>query len=179
MNIFNQFNLNYTNGACYSELFNWSSISSHYHRCWISRKLLIELFPLKLQWMLLFFFLNKKKMKIFQIIQRHFAILGISPSSNRSSQTYSFNGRILFGFLLYVYLIPSQFLYIFRVANGFIDYVDCICSTSASILMLVGFAAMVFQKQTLFECIDKMEKQVNTSKMFSCFKFYIRNLITT
>lgn len=102
-------------------------------------------------------------MKIFRTVRKQYAILGIR-SSNQSIRNYSFNKRILFGFLLFAYLILSHFVYFFHVANGFMDCMECICSLSASIIMFVCLAAIVFRKNTLFECIHNMEKLIDTSE---------------
>lgn len=104
------------------------------------------------------------KMKIFKIIQRHYAILGIFPSSNQSPKTWSFNKRVLIGFSLFGCLIISKFLYIFRGDTGFIEYMDGICTTLLSILSFLCFAIIVFRRATLFEGIDNIEKLIETSK---------------
>lgn len=100
-------------------------------------------------------------MKIFEMIQRNYVTLGVSPL-NQWTEKYLFNGRILFGVLLFGYLILSQVAYIFRVASEFTEYVECISTTSASFIILVSFAAIVHRKTTLFECIANMEKLINT-----------------
>lgn len=107
-------------------------------------------------------------MKIFQTVRKQYAIVGIS-SSPRLAKYNSFSNKISFVnfcFLLYGCLITSQFVYIFGVANGFMDYIVCVSSTSSSIILLVCFAAIVFRKTILFDCMDNMEQLINTSKRF-------------
>lgn len=103
-------------------------------------------------------------MKIFTLIQTHYATLGIDRPSNQSTQTNPINNRILFGFSLFGCLISSQFVYIFCVANGFMDYIVCTCVTSESIIICVCLAAIVFRKAKLFGCIDNIEKLTNASE---------------
>lgn len=102
-------------------------------------------------------------MKIFQTVRKQYVIVGINLS-NQWTQKYPFSKRVLFGFLLFGYLILSQFVYSFHVADGFMEYVECVSSTSAGILVFVCFAAIDFRKTTLFEIIDNIEKLVDTSE---------------
>lgn len=97
----------------------------------------------------------------------HYATLGICPS-NQPTQTYPFSLllRVIFGFLLFGYLIVSQCVYTFYVANGFIEYVECICTTFSSIIVFVFFAAIVFRKTELFEIIENIESLIDTSEPF-------------
>lgn len=100
-------------------------------------------------------------MRIFKLLRRRFAIVGISP--NQWTQKYPFSKRLLFDFLLFGCVFVSQFVYIFHVANGFMDYIECISTTSGTILMFVCFVAIVFSKTKVFEAIDNIEKLIDTS----------------
>lgn len=108
-------------------------------------------------------------MKVFRTIQTELTILGISPS-NQLAQQFPFSKRVLLGFQLFAWLMASQFVYIFHVANGFMEYMECVCSMSAGIIVLVDLAAIVFRTTLLFESIDKIEQLIDTSKT----KFLIR-----
>lgn len=105
-------------------------------------------------------------MKIFQTFQKQFAILGISPDPNHSNRKYIFNEKLIFGFLLLGYMIVSQFVYIFYEANGFMEYVESICATSASTIVLACLANTVFRRALIFESIDNMETLIDTSRSF-------------
>lgn len=96
-------------------------------------------------------------MKIFGIIQMHYAILGISSSNQ-------YSGRVLRSFILFGFSIAAHFVYMFRVADGFMELVESICATFGNIIMFVCFAAIAFKKKLLFECIDKIEKLIGTRK---------------
>lgn len=100
-------------------------------------------------------------MKFFENIQKHYAILGISPSQ-QSTQKCLCNERIFFGFLLFGWLIFLHFMYIFYVANDLMEYIESICVTSACIIIFSCFATIVLRKTTLFEIIDNMEKLIDT-----------------
>lgn len=106
---------------------------------------------------------SESKMKVFQTIQKQFAILGIS-SPRPPIQKYPFNERIYFGFLLFGCSTVSKFVYIFHVASGFIEYVECVSVISGSIIIIVCFGAIVFRKSTIFESVDLMEKLLDASE---------------
>lgn len=106
---------------------------------------------------------STNKLKIFQIIQRHYAILGIS-STNQSAQELPFNRRVLIGFLFFGCIFTLQFVYSFQVASDFMEYTECICATSGNILIFVCFMTIVVGNTTLFECIDILEQLIDTSK---------------
>lgn len=101
-------------------------------------------------------------MKILQKVQKQFALVGISPSSDHSTEL--FNKKIFVGFFLYGYPIVSQIIYIVQVANGFIEYVECVCATAASTIVFVCFASIVLRKAAVFKLIDDVEKLIDTSK---------------
>lgn len=103
-------------------------------------------------------------MKTFGILQKHFTILGIVRPPNPSSQKDPFNKKVLFGFSLIAYFIGSQFAYIFYVADGFMEYMNCICATFASMIVFVCFVAIVFGTSTVFTIIDDMERVIDLSE---------------
>lgn len=100
---------------------------------------------------------------MFKIVQRHYATVGIR-SSNQSTQDDPFVNRVFFGSLLFAYNIISHLLYIHYVANGFMEHMMCICAIFACIIVIVGFAAIVFRKTSIFGIIDNIEKLINASK---------------
>lgn len=69
---------------------------------------------------------------------------------------------MLFGFLLFACLISSNLVYIFQVADGFMEYMESICATSASMIIFVCFAAIARRKPTLFKSIENTEKFIET-----------------
>lgn len=104
-------------------------------------------------------------MKILQAIQKNYAILGIR-SSNQSNQKYPFNiKRVFFGFSLSGSVIASQLVYTYYVANGLMEYMECICSISAAIIIFLCFVAIVVGRTTLFESIDNIENFIEKSKL--------------
>lgn len=110
-------------------------------------------------------FYFQTKMKIFKIVQKQYAILCISSStvSNQPSQ-FLCNKKVLFGLSLYAYLIGSQFVYILYEADDFMEYMNGISATFASMLVFVCFAAILFGASTVFAIIEHMEQLINTSE---------------
>lgn len=111
------------------------------------------------------FFKLKQKMKIFRTVQKRYGIVGIS-SSNQLPKKYPFVNRILTGFLLFGCSFVSQFMFILDTASGFMEYMECISSLAAGIIIFVCFAAVVVRKTTLFESIANIENLIESSKSF-------------
>lgn len=93
-------------------------------------------------------------------IQMNLANLGITEDQSR--QNHPFNRKILMGILIFTYSIISHFLYILHVTKGFDKYIECICSTSASILITTCFGAMVFKMAILFKFIETKDDLIDT-----------------
>lgn len=104
-------------------------------------------------------------MKIFQTIRKQFAIVGIENTSNQSNRKLALTKKIVCGFILCLTIV-SQFLYVLCVANGFMENIEAVCTFSASIIIFVGFMALVFRRTLLFESIDMIERLVDSSKLF-------------
>lgn len=98
----------------------------------------------------------RRKMKIFQLIQSYYELMGIS-SWQQSTKKHSLSKRALFGFILLELCIVSHFLYMFYVANGYMEYVECISTTSGSIITFVCFATIAIKSDILFKIIDNIE----------------------
>lgn len=107
--------------------------------------------------------IEHQQMKIFQTIQMRYEFLGIT-STKQLNQRYLFEKRVRHGFLLFGCLMVSHFMNLFYVASDFMEYMEGICTTSASIIIFVCFAAKVFGKTKLFEMIGNVEKLINASK---------------
>lgn len=102
-------------------------------------------------------------MKIFEIVQTHYADLGISPS-HQSSNKYGFNERVTLFLFLNGLTIVAHFAYIFYVATDFMEYVNCISATAATTIIFVCFAAIVFKSDLMFENINHLEKLIEASE---------------
>lgn len=110
---------------------------------------------------------------ILKTVQRHYATLGISSSSSQSTSKYLFNERLLFSFLLFGYLIVSQIVYIYYLASGFMEYMECFSSMLASFIIFICLMAIAYRTTKLFESIQNMEKIIETSESFLSYLFMI------
>lgn len=100
-------------------------------------------------------------MQMFQLIQKRFGIIGIS--SWQSAQKYSLSAKVVIDFLIFGFCLFAHFMYIFLLANGYAELVECITSTSASIIAFVCFATIAIKSSILFEIIEKAEKFIGNS----------------
>ena len=95
-------------------------------------------------------------MKIFQTIQRNYAILGISPEQ-LTHPKFLFNGKMLMCFLFSIFYMLSSFAYIFYVATTFEQYIECITTAFGGIIISICIGAVVFKMNKLFEIIKNVE----------------------
>lgn len=108
-------------------------------------------------WYFPFFRSSSDKMKLFQLIQRNFAILGINSTQNRSL----FNYKIFLGFLLLGLTMISNLVYILREATSFFEYIQCICPILVAITMIISFLSFVFNTSTLVEFYNFAENNID------------------
>lgn len=101
-------------------------------------------------------------MKILQISQESFTVLGIT--SKQSKQKLNFNHKIFMGFILLGYSLFGHFVYIIYVDKSFDKYIECVCATIAIVVVTTCFVSMVLGKIILFESIDNIEKLIDTSE---------------
>lgn len=122
-------------------------------------------------------------MKLFQTILNQYETVGIQSTKIQWVQEAQFNRKILIGFSLFGWSIFAQLVYMFHVANDLMDYVECLCANFGSIITLVCFLTIVFERRLLFESIDNFEKLIEASKailMYDSFKFeFVRRKSTT
>lgn len=102
------------------------------------------------------------KMKIFQTAERKLASLGITP--NQSLKNHPFNRQISMGSFIFAVSISSQFAFLFRFANTFMDYTASAYLIATTISIIVCFVSVVFERQKLFDIIEGFKQIVNMSK---------------
>lgn len=112
-------------------------------------------------------------MKILQIVQKYFTIVGISPSNQSMTNDESIKKKIFVGLLLFGYPTISQAVYIIDGASGFIEYMECVCVVAASTIVSVCFSVIVFRTTMIFESIQSIETLIDTSEsIFNKLIFY-------
>lgn len=100
------------------------------------------------------------KMKLFQLVQAHFATLGINANQSASP----FNHKVLFGFSLLGSTIISIFIYAFREAKTIFEYIECVYAILFFTCLLVCFSTMVFQLSKSVEFYNFVEHNIHGKK---------------
>lgn len=101
-------------------------------------------------------------MKLFQTIQRKFAILGISP--DQSIQNCPFNQEIILVYIIYGSACIMSNVYLFHEAQNFEEYTNNIYITTAATMLLFFFTIIINKMANLFEFIDNVEKLIDSSE---------------
>lgn len=101
-------------------------------------------------------------MKIFQSIEDNLAILGIS--SYQSIQVQPFNTRNVTTLLVFGLSVISNCVFLFHVADSFMEYTKCVYVVSTLITSFICFAHLVLKMPKLFEFIKNFEQIVEESK---------------
>lgn len=110
-------------------------------------------------------------MKLFQSSQKHFALLGITPS--QSHEKYPIlNGKILTNYFWNWFTAILFSVNIFYEANNFQEYVELIYRMLMPVLIVICFTIIICKMDILFQFIDSCEKIVDKSKPFHWI-FYI------
>lgn len=97
-------------------------------------------------------------MKLFQSVQKNFAVLGIIRPSQPIQTQYHFNKKILKISLWFCLEFILNGTFLAFVACTFREYTHTIYTTSASIMVIIYYAILVFKTAKLFELIDNFEK---------------------
>lgn len=96
-------------------------------------------------------------MKLFQIIQKNFALLGIS--SNQSLC----NRQSVVAFSIYGFASIFSSAFLFFKANTFLEYTMNVFVTTTIFAIWIAFTVILFKKQNLFQLIDEFERLFDKS----------------
>lgn len=110
-----------------------------------------------------------RKIKVFQIIQKNLASVGIGPNS--SLELRQFNAKILLISLIYALAIMSHILYISKDAETFAEYTQCTYMCCTMTLTAAIWIIIIVQLEEFFKVIHDCECLVNTSKKTSNFNY--------
>lgn len=98
-------------------------------------------------------------MKILQIVQTNFAILGIS--SNQSN----LNRKSAMGIIVGGLAATSSAMFLLFKANSFVEYVNSFYVTTVLVAFYICFAVLLFSKEKIFKLIDKVDECVEGSEL--------------
>lgn len=100
------------------------------------------------------------QMKAFQLIKEYYAKAGICEAL--VTQSYPFNGKILFGLLTLGVASICQLVYIFNYAKTFAEYTQSVYVCSFLILMFLSIIILISKLITLFEFMNNVDIVINT-----------------
>lgn len=101
------------------------------------------------------------KMKILQLMQKNLASVGVNPNL---SLPYSVNSNILTVFSILTLFLVCNLMYALFEAQTFTEYIQSIYMCSVVIVIIFGFAIIIFNAKKLFQAIDVCENLVNASE---------------
>lgn len=101
-------------------------------------------------------------MKIFETVQKHLLLLGISPNE----RAHPFNWKIVMCFLMFGLSILLNVIFIFSGESIILmNYVEFFCVITGLIELGICLLAIVLQQMKLFEVIKTTEKLINESNL--------------
>lgn len=101
------------------------------------------------------------KMKVFNLIQKILAIVGIAL--HQSNQKQSFNTRNLMACLVLISSIILNCVQFFNVASNFTEYADSIYLISMAAVNCSILLTFDWKMETVFECINCFERFIQKS----------------
>lgn len=106
--------------------------------------------------------LRTPKLKIFQLIQKNFAIVGIDP--NLVTQPYPVNSKILLGFLILTASVICNLMYTLREATTYAEYSHSIYMFSFAVAIFVALVIILLNAKKLFSFINDCESLLNSGE---------------
>lgn len=101
-------------------------------------------------------------MKIFEIIENHFASVGLTASQSLQSNRFDVKNVIIISiFGLNIILTGA---YVAFTANDFEEYVDSLYGCSTVLNLFIAFGYLMLQMQNLFKFIVKLKNTINKSE---------------
>lgn len=97
-------------------------------------------------------------MKLFQIVQKDLAFVGVSSTEK------PFNQKNLMVFVLYAVNVVLYCILLYRDTVSFRECIDVIYVISVTVDVIACFIVIVSKTKSLFQCIELMEGIVNSSE---------------
>ena len=111
-------------------------------------------------------------MRLFEEVQRNFAVLGISSIAANQN---SFNCRTVIGLLTFGSSTFLHLVFLFHEAKTFGEYTDNIYMTTATVATAVCFINVILNMNKVFQYIESLDEIVNKSEyVFPIEKNYIK-----
>lgn len=103
------------------------------------------------------------KLRVFQLIQKKFATVGISP--NLVTQSYPLNGKVILGILLLTISFSCNLMFFFYKAKTFAEYTESMHMSSMAALISLIFVIVLLNVRKLFDLINDCENVANSSEL--------------
>lgn len=104
-----------------------------------------------------------RKMKIFQVIQTNFKLLGVTPT--QSSQKHQFNFNLLAMITWCIFSTASYVLWFLYTAKNFSEYMDAALFAFESLICTVCLLILFWKKEQWLKFIENLEIILNKSKL--------------
>lgn len=105
---------------------------------------------------------KQPKLEAFKTIQKKFSMAGISPKLE--TQTYPFNEKIFWGFLVHFLAVTLICVEIFNYAKTFSEYTQSIYIASVDVLFIGSLLILILKVEKLFDLINHCDSFLNTGK---------------
>lgn len=99
-------------------------------------------------------------MKLFQVVQKNFAIVGISQNQPEST------GKLVKTCSIYGLTFTLSALYLFFEAESFLEYTSNIYVTTAIAVISTYCIILILKLKKFFNLIEKLEKLIGNSECF-------------
>lgn len=100
------------------------------------------------------------KLKIFQLVHKNFANIGISP--DLAEQPYPFNGKIIMGSATLLLYVICSLMYLFDEAKTFTENTRTIYMCSLAAVIFFDLMILILNAKELFQLMNECVSIVNT-----------------
>lgn len=106
---------------------------------------------------------QRPKLKAFEVFQKYFATLGITPSF--TAQSYPFNWAIAFQFLVFGSSIYFTSVFIAYDAKTFSSYTQSVYIGAVTAFATHAILILIFKAEKIFKIIDGSDALINTGEL--------------
>lgn len=105
-------------------------------------------------------------MKILQSVQNDYPILGLHFIDQPIRNYYALNKRNLQAFIMLSLAITSSIVYFFHVAKEIDEFTISFFVTTSFIVIAIVYGIVLWNRKSIFELVNVVEKLVNESMYF-------------
>lgn len=105
-------------------------------------------------------FRTKRKMKLFQTLQKNMATMGFNPNQQGNDSYRKLSIAQFFAIGIFLVDIGTVCVYILHEAKGIVEYMDAIFELIVSVTILVAFVSLTFKNNDIFDVLERTEKEL-------------------